>query len=458
MSDIFIIIFFTGVVIASISRTAIAQADRIQFAPGSASTTISAELKAGRINQYRLRAKAFQEMTVQIWSKNEINNFEVSTSSGSIISRWLIKDYWRGILPINGEYIITVRDNRSTVLNHEKAGMENSLYTLKIDITDNNNRKVIRPTPNEIKKVCDFIAASHSGSVKGKTAHERYIRSGKVDVNNDQLKETMEYAPTGTMGGEYFQFINSEGQKIDIKRIGFEWKDYWTHGERVLPYGSKTYLVHFKEESLAYPSHVTYVDAANYERVICTFNNEVTESVDPKYLEDQLCASLLTSKRPQYILFEQDFNINDPNYIKSPPDPSQKIDFDNDGRKDRLLIVEYSSGAGRGCGYTYYELIDEETHAISKEPKRDLLRELQGMGSSPQWKLNTYDFCNGNIVGWFIYEGITYFEAKYPELSPEIKGQEFHFVSYIENGILKIRCNYVFKVKTIVSSYIDIDQ
>jgi hypothetical protein len=65
--------------------------------------------------------------------------------------------------------------------------------------------------------------------------------------------------------------------------------------------------------------------------------------------------------------------------------------------------------------------------------------------------------CSGNDTNWFVHQGITYFENKYPGEAPKDDTQTFHSVSYLKNGEIRNVCDYFFKVKTDVGEYFSLD-
>lgn len=104
------------------------------------------------------------------------------------------------------------------------------------------------------------------------------------------------------------------------------------------------------------------------------------------------------------------------------------------------------SGAGRGCDYTYFDLLNNEKDNIVFGKKRELLMEMQDMQEEKYIRSRfPVPRCSGNTTGWFIHNNTVYYESKYKTLTPINEGQEFHAVSYIKNGKINKVCEYEFE-------------
>jgi hypothetical protein len=131
-------------------------------------------------------------------------------------------------------------------------------------------------------------------------------------------------------------------------------------------------------------------------------------------------------------------------YAEEEPRKAGWVDFDNDGAPDLLVRLQYASGAGRGCDYEHFDLLNEARDSMESSPRRELLRAMQGLGTSSR-SAHPVPSCEGNVTGWFRYNGVTYLETKYRGDQPTNTRQEFHTVSYIENGQIRSACEARFR-------------
>lgn len=303
------------------------------------------------------------------------------------------------------------------------------------------------PTPQEIGAVCEFVAA-----IDKHEAPEYFLRRGHLDVNNDGQAERVTQGNSGTMGGDALEFTTSDGLPLQIEQHGFEGKDYGSHGEALLPYGHQLYLAHFSTEDLRYPIYLSYVTPQNTEYVVCEFANSVSEEVGSPSEDFGSCKTWLANP-PEALPFAEPQGLTQEaigrpeTYARN----SAEVDFDNDGTQETLVALEYASGAGRGCGFNYFDILAPGKAALDPSAKHDLLMHLQGVDLKGRYP----GTCAGNMARWFAVNGVTYLENKYPGDAPRNRQQEFHSISYIQDGEPRTACTYRFAVKTSVSRYVE---
>jgi hypothetical protein len=121
---------------------------------------------------------------------------------------------------------------------------------------------------------------------------------------------------------------------------------------------------------------------------------------------------------------------------------------------ERVVLLRFESGAGRGCGCQYFDLLNEAKNGILHGEKREQLLEMQGVRDLEHFPC---PHCTGNKADWFVYQGVTYFENKYPGGAPRDHTQAFHSVSYLKDGEIRNVCHYFFKIKTDVGEYFSLD-
>ena len=103
----------------------------VQFKAHETGTTVKGSIKGRETIDYRLRAKAGQQMTVSLSTSNLSNYFNVLPpgSETALFVGSTSGNDWTGTLPADGDYTVRVYLMRSAARRNEKAK-----YTLSIDI------------------------------------------------------------------------------------------------------------------------------------------------------------------------------------------------------------------------------------------------------------------------------------------------------------------------------------
>lgn len=128
-----------------------AQPQRIQFAPGAVSATVSGTIEPNSYDQYVLSAQVGQTMHVNLTAANGQANFDlVGASDGVPYKRAIFQPTtWEGVLPMTQDYLINVSAPADTA----------DSYTLTVTI----DPAVPEPTPERIQ----FAPGSTTATVSG---------------------------------------------------------------------------------------------------------------------------------------------------------------------------------------------------------------------------------------------------------------------------------------------------
>lgn len=225
----------------------------------------------------------------------------------------------------------------------------------------------------------------------------------------------------------------------------------WAQNIAVVPYKDGHHLLYFNDGNFLISTAPVGVSQVNGKS--CGFATQVVESFDKVNLDPKLC-QLVMKNRPPYIETDGFHSLtNDAlqkaGYSETSFGKALKVDFDNDGIDDYLVSLQYASGAGRGCDYSFFDLLNSRRDGFSASKGRELLQEMQGTGRQPA-RRHDVPLCSGNTTGWFRYNGIVYYETKYPGDEPKVGSQEFHRVSYIKGGTVKTVCDASFAIQTTV--------
>lgn len=217
----------------------------------------------------------------------------------------------------------------------------------------------------------------------------------------------------------------------------------------VVPFSDGHYLLYFNDGGYLISS--SPIGSAQKSGHSCRFTTRLIETFDEKTSNQEICHLVQKSNRPPYATFAETDSIDEKTiqaagFYETTDRGVGRADFDNDGTDDHLVKLHYASGAGRGCDYNFFDLLNEKMDGFSRSKKRELLLKLQGVGDMPNVR-HPVPSCSGNTTGWFRYKGINYYETKYPGVQPENTGQEFHTISYIKNGEIKKVCEASFRVQ-----------
>jgi len=120
------------------------------------------------------------------------------------------------------------------------------------------------------------------------------------------------------------------------------------------------------------------------------------------------------------------------------------VDVDNDGQPDDLAELEYSSGAGRGCDFNYFEAVDGDgTVLSSNKTLRESLARLQHIGLEGVRMRSC-----GNIQNRLIrFAGRTYYERNLINTRTDD-----HWVASMEKGQVKRVCTFAPVITTTLKS------
>ena len=92
------------------ANTAVAPANRIQFAHGATSSEINSQIPVEGAAVYVLGAAASQIMTVDLFSQDEAMRLEVHDGGGSWLEGQITPTLWQGELPATADYVIRILD------------------------------------------------------------------------------------------------------------------------------------------------------------------------------------------------------------------------------------------------------------------------------------------------------------------------------------------------------------
>lgn len=154
------------------------QPERIQFAPGSTSTSVSGRMPGSSIKQYILRAQGGQVIDIQSWGSGAYR-FAVETSDGALLGTADRGQSLFRTLPSTQDYLITLQTPEGTF------GAEYGLL-VTINWTSPPPAPTPTPVPAPTVEVIRFAPGSTNATVWG-TASSSQPRVYRLDARRGQV-------------------------------------------------------------------------------------------------------------------------------------------------------------------------------------------------------------------------------------------------------------------------------
>ncbi len=274
--------------------------------------------------------------------------------------------------------------------------------------------------------VCDFIAdkqsqqvyptpEANSGADRNAFLAKYFVSYGLFDLDGDGIPEWVNPGVGGAAGGEdaYDFTLSSETghpphrftiDKANIVPPEFDDEVYETgnRGERWLPYGNRIYDVFFSDQGGAFVRHALYYVHGGGYHVACVFHDSAevaywSSAYPPApFADDQkaLCPTTIKDMNlpsaiapverltgedaehlPQSRMYDNQGGVYHPicdDVDVSPCNDIWRVDYDNDGKLDRLLKLTAEDDSGYGCAFQKFLLLDSRNRAVVG-PKQDAL-------------------------------------------------------------------------------------
>jgi hypothetical protein len=303
------------------------------------------------------------------------------------------------------------------------------------------------PSRAEARAVCDMIAA------RGPAIRAMLVKDGVLDANNDRVADAVTVGMSeGTMRGDVLQFRRrgaaNDSPAVDVNPEGFQPGDYLPFGARWLAYGGRVFALYFDTETLRHASYLGYIDARNTERLVCDFSVTERETLRPagRRDADELCRAVAqkTASYAPLVATEDADPEMDTGRRETHVAGRITIDFANAGAPAPLALLAYDSGAGRGCDFSYFDVVTGSGIASSGDAHSTLMR-LQGV--EPE-QGHTSGSCDGAVPRWLSFAGLNYLDIA----SRRAGVDPFHEVKLVRQGRIETRCKGAFAVRWQVKS------
>lgn len=316
--------------------------------------------------------------------------------------------------------------NKSCETAYNKKSCLSDRYRKRVNTLKIRYEEPLLPSKDNLKEMCDEISElDASGRRKYGDSISTYDIDKDImayDINNDGIKEIAERCYGGTMRTPCIRFKNMDGSKIQRKTINYEWKTYWTYGLKVFSKEGKWFRLHSYDDNLVKPVYVSYMTPENNEYVVCEFENKEVEQFLPSksVIEaNEVCSAIMegdSSKIINITLFEKPIisrsDVSDLGRYATGLERQGYLDYNNDGSPNYIGELEYTSGAGRGCEYNYFDELSEDRKLFIESEDRSLLLKMQKVnlkGRHPNcgnWREGKY------MNHFFSFNEKIYFEHK----------------------------------------------
>lgn len=279
--------------------------------------------------------------------------------------------------------------NKSCETAYNKKSCLSDRYTKRVNSLKIQYEEPLLPNKGELNEICGEIAElDPAGRRKyGDRNHEKGEGEKSYDINNDGVSETAESCHGGSMHVPCVEFKNPDGSKIDIETINYEWKTYWTYGLEEFNKEGKWFRLHSYDDRLEQPEYVSYITPRNNEYVVCEFENKEVEDFSPNRSiteADEICSAIMngdSTKITSITLPESPMisrsDMRDLGRYETGLERQGYLDYNNDGSPDYIGELEYSSSAGGGCDYNYFDELSEDRKSFIDSENRSLLLNMQ---------------------------------------------------------------------------------
>lgn len=309
-------------------------------------------------------------------------------------------------------------------------------YEYRIKGINNLMNKTL-PSLKEIQSICKIFLE------KGMKID--WITEKNYDINNDGTNEILKQYWTGTMNIPSDEYQTLDGKDINIESIDYEWGDYWTYGVKRFKYNEKIYSYHTFDDDYKKPAYISYMTPENKRYVVCEFENKEKDSFHPinGYLySKEICNIVKTQNLSRIQLSKKSIitstELDEMGRWETNMERQGWVDYDNDGQNNYIGELEYSSSAGRGCEFVYYDELNKIGNKFIDNPSRRLLLKMQSVDID-----NRHPNCGGMKSKLFKFKNKIYYDYNTPTERR---------ISIIENGKINIVCIIKKNITTFIKS------
>lgn len=291
------------------------------------------------------------------------------------------------------------------------------------------------------RALCTLAATFDPDDERHKLASD-LARNLVIDLDGDGRTERIEIGSMGTMHMDYVRLHRDGAREGSADPpASFEETDEergWNYGRAVLAYAGAAYLVEFRGNAPRYLDRIGRILPDGSLLPVCRFAPQPRRSFvgagaapgraaneAPALCEAASAGRVRALAERRY----SEARVVETGAHARHHSGELDVDFDNDGRPERLLRTGLDSSAGRGCHQEGYALPPGAPAAA-----RALLERLQDRAPDR-------GSCYDGTVRWLRHAGRSYLEiASRSSAEPRQEGEEYHFIATVENGRARRVC------------------
>lgn len=230
--------------------------------------------------------------------------------------------------------------------------------------------------------------------------------AGANDINNDGTTDIATDCTSGTANIPCTTYVDEKQRPLDIQAQGFDWNTYSALGRAPFRYEGRTFIYHSRDVGLSEPAYISFVTPQNREIRVCDFETENKSATVEG--GDDVCAAVAANDQIEPIELTRSSGegvafARADTYMRA----TGAVDIDNDGLDEKVVELSYESGAGQGCTFNYYELLDDDERALLDNANSKPVRELQGIANDGYRERNC-----GSIVNRLLkFDDKVYYET-----------------------------------------------
>ena len=307
------------------------------------------------------------------------------------------------------------------------------------------------PGAAEAGAACRYVAE------RGPAITSELIRDGILDGNNDGREDAVSIGVgIGTVRNETLEIrprnAAKDAEPVELKDDDDKWRDIGGFSARWLPYRGKVYTLHFASETLRTAVALGFIDASNNEHLVCTFKSNVRENLAAlDSSAGDLCRRVAAGEVKYIASADRDEGTN---RRETSLRGELTLDVRNTGRAFGLALLDYASGAGRGCEFKYYDTMSDGRIGVPGQ-SRDLLMAAQDIDLSgvslkeyldrSELKAESYfrpPHCGDVTPRWFEHDRRVFLDTAAERDDGSLP--QFRTVSVIENTRVRLLCKSEF--------------
>jgi hypothetical protein len=266
------------------------------------------------------------------------------------------------------------------------------------------------------------------------------VSNSGFNLNVGASKVDVVYTTEGTahVPGTYVSSSSTDLQSSAELPLPVDSEGLWG-GDNLglLVYAGLYHTLHYRD--LTHPTASISTDG----KTACAFTVKTVEVLDKATPDPPFCLQVLHGSRQAALPFTGTSWMTRGDiaarYSETAMDGVASMDIRGDGHPIMIGKLALSSGAGAGCGETFFDLLDRNASRFEDGATRDLLMQMQKASPTSRYPVQC-----GNDPRFFESNGKIYFESRPTNWPPSDTSDQYHYITQIENGQAIEACHFRF--------------